>query len=288
MQMAGETARQAGRALQLGDADRIRAALPGGAFHPAEYAFANLWLFRRVHDYQLLEFPVLHLRGRTYDGKVHALPLSRPDRAEAAAMFETGVDCLYPYGEDGPELAQSLGLDAHFKEADSDYWFRGADMASLSAAKTRRSQARQYEAEHSPVFEEWHAGLAPVALAVLEGWAQDITRPAEETDVAECREAITIAGELGLVGGLVRVGDDPIAFLLASESGDARIVHFAKGRRAHSHAYPWMFSTFAARSEANWINFEQDLGIPGLAQSKRAYGPNNVQPKYRLVKDLRI
>lgn len=277
-----------GRALRMSDRGRLEAALHFCGFSPAEYCFANLWLFRKVHEYRIVEEPVPYLRGRTYDGLVHALPLTRPTQAVAETLFEEGVDCLYPYGEHGPELAGLLNLVAGFNPADSDYWYRAADLAGLSAAKMRRSQARLYAEEHAPTFHDWSADLAGDAIAVLDGWADDVGRPSERTDVAECREAIAMAEDLDLQGGVVRVDGEPVAFLLASAADNARIVHFAKGRRAHSGAYPWMFAQFADRCGAEWINFEQDLGIPGLAQSKRAYGPARHQPKYRLRKSLRI
>ncbi len=277
-----------GRPLELADAVRIKAALPSGVFVPSEYCFANLWLFREIHGYRLVENPVPHVRGTTYDGQVHALPLDELTGDLAAALLAGDVDCLYPYGENGPEEAERLGLAASDNPADSDYWYAAAELAELVGAKTRRQQMRAFSKAHSPEYVRWHDGLAEEALVVLDGWARDITRPAADTDVAECREAIALAEELGLEGGLVRVGNKPVAFLLASRAGTARILHFAKGRRAYDGCYPWLFATYAARCGGNWMNFEQDLGIDGLAQSKRAYAPHRIKSKYRLRKCLHI
>lgn len=285
---AVQSSLQRGRPLTRDDADHIRASLPTGAFSPAEYAFANIWLFRQVHRYRYAEDPIPHIRGLTYDGAIHAMPISAVDGDAADALFADGIDCLYPFGEEGPELGRQLGCEVEYRDADSDYWFCADAMAKLSAAKTRRSQARIYFEQNRPSFESWHAGLAEAAHEILEGWSHDVTRAAEQTDLHECREAIVLADWLGLEGGVVWVGSTPVAFLLASVSANARVVHFAKGRRAHSHAYPWMFATYARQSGALWLNFEQDLGIQGLAQSKRAYRPARIQPKYRLIRGLSV
>ena len=194
-----------------------------------------------------------------------------------------GVECVYPLGTDAGEIAAPLGLTLTHDPADSDYWYAGPDMAALARSGMRRTQARRFADENDPVWQSWSPALGGEALTVLDGWSRDVARAPQGTDVAECREAIALADELSLEGGLVRTGGgEPVAFLLASRAGDARVVHFAKGRRAHSHAYPWMFARYAASSGAAWLNFEQDLGNLGLAQSKRAYAPARLQPKYRL------
>jgi hypothetical protein len=273
-----------GRPVDLADAAHLAALCSSNPFQPSEHLFANLWLFRERHRYRLHEGPVPHLRGVTYDGIVHALPLGRLDRAAATALFADGVQCLFPYGSDGPGEGERLGLQATCLDADSDYWFESAALARLAGAKQRRSQVALYGRQQAPVFESWQATAKEEALAVLEGWAADVGRSPGQTDLSECREAIALAEILQLEGGLVRTAaGECVAFLLASRSGDTRVVHFAKGRRAHSAAYPFMFSSYAAQCGAAWVNFEQDLGNAGLAQSKRAYAPHHRQPKWRLV-----
>jgi hypothetical protein len=276
-----------GRPLLLSDREQIDRALSSCAeMAPSELSFANLYLFRDRHDYALVAEPVPHVTGTTYDGERHALPLVPVDAAIARALLGAGVDCVYPVGSEGPALAEEAGLGVRHVDADSDYWFDGQQLSSLVKAKQRRAQARSFEAEHAPRFEPWQAGLAGEALQVLDGWLADVGRTAEATDFDACREAIGLADAIGLEGGLVRIASgEPVAFVLASRRGDAvRILHFAKGRRAYSAAYPWMFSTYAQQCGARLFNFEQDLGNPGLAQSKRAYAPIARAPKYRLYR----
>lgn len=276
--------RDDGRALALADRAAIDRALGGGSFPPAEHAFANLWLFRDRHDYSVHDDPIPHLRGTTYDGVRHALPLAPIDAAAARALLRD-VDCLYPIGNDGRALAATLGLAIEHYPADSDYWYDAAALATLAGARTRRQQAAAFAEACSPVALRWSPALVDEARTILDGWAKDVARTAPDTDARECHEALVLAASLGLDGVLVRTGQgEPVSFLLASASADgaAHTVHFAKGRRATSGAYPWMFAHYARSSGATWLNFEQDLGKPGFAQAKRAYAPIRHQPKYRL------
>jgi hypothetical protein len=273
-----------GRPLELSDRSRISGLLSDTGRAPSEHCFANLFLFRERHRYNLCETPVPHVRGLTYDGVIHALPLAPVDAEVARGLFESGVDCLFPIGTGAEVLAGALELVAWAVDADSDYWYDGPTMATLSGAKQRRAQARAYEAEHAPRLESWTSALVADAEAILDGWLADVQRRTEDTDVVECAEAIRLADVLGLEGALVRTaGGIPVAFLLASVTADgSRVIHFAKGRRAHSGAYPWLFCHYAKQTRALKLNFEQDLGNPGLAQSKRAYAPIDRVQKFRL------
>ena len=210
------------------------------------------------------------------------MPL-RPLTPAGAQEMLARADCLYPVGEEGPLIASRLGLACDWREADSDYVYDAARLAILAGAKAKRAQARGF-AITGPSLAPLDASETPAAQAVLEGWLADVARPAAATDHAACLEALAERERLGLDGLLVRLADgSPAAFLLSSRSADGgRIVHFAKGRRAHPGAYPWMFARFAERVETGRINFEQDLGAPGFAQAKRAFAPVARLRKHRL------
>ena len=41
----------------------------------SEYSFANLYLFRHDHDYEVLFDKELFIKGRTYDGRTYIMPV---------------------------------------------------------------------------------------------------------------------------------------------------------------------------------------------------------------------
>jgi uncharacterized protein len=151
--------------------------------------------------------------------------------------------------------------------------------------RVRRAEGLAFADGFRPQYEPWSTGVAKDAQAVLEGWLTDVGRAVGDTDFDECSEAISQVGELGLEGALVRTGQgEAVAFLLASRRDDGiRVIHFAKGRRACAGAYPWLFAHYAQASGAKLLNFEQDLGNAGLAQSKRSYRPIERRKKWRMV-----
>jgi uncharacterized protein len=273
------------RQVCLADRERIERALGLGGVVPSEYCFANIYLFRERHNYRFMEGPVPHLRGTTYDGATHALPLIPLDATALAELAQSGIDCIYPLSLKPPDGLVLSGWRREFVEADSDYWYDGAAMAEMRFTKARRAEGLAFAAEFHPRYEPWSAALSVEASAALEGWLADVGRAVGDTDFDECREAISLVSELGLEGALVRTGGgEAAAFLLASRRDDGvRVIHFAKGRRSYSGAYPWLFAHYARESGAKLLNFEQDLGNPGLAQSKRSYRPIELRKKWRLV-----
>ncbi|MDQ8757606.1 phosphatidylglycerol lysyltransferase domain-containing protein [Sphingosinicella sp. LHD-64] len=248
----------------------------------SEYSLANLLLFRERHAYRFHETPIPHVRGITYDGEHHALPLAPLDAA-ACALLLGEADCIGPLGDEAPGLADAFGLRCDWRDADSDYVYDTDRMAVLAGAKAKRAQARAFEREQRPQARRLDASTVTLAEAVLEGWRGDVGRSDDDTDCHECREALRLRDVLGLEGLVVTISGDPVAFLLSGPAADgSRIVHFAKGRRAFSAAYPWMFARHAAAIGRGRINFEQDLGRPGFAQAKRAFAPVARLRKYRL------
>ena len=263
------------------DLRRLAKLLAAAPRAPSEYSLANLVLYRTRHDYRLVDGDLPFILGETYDGERHALPLCPLDVATADRLLEH-ASCIYPLGEGEAQALCAAGafrIDAC--DADADYVYDAAQLASLRAARVKRAQAAKF------------AGLDPrlapfdavSAHQVLAGWIADASRGPDHADARECAEAIERAAELELEGVSVFLQDIPVGFLLAGPARQGeRTVHFAKGRRAHAGVYPWMFARFAGLAGADRLNFEQDLGNPGLAQSKRALAPMGRISKFRLRK----
>ncbi len=261
---------------------RLRPLLAATASPLSEYSLANLVLFTGRHDYSFHDDPIPHVRGTTYDGARHAMPLAPFDRAVCEKLLQD-VDCIGPLGEDAPDRARAWGFSCDWNDADSDYVYDAARLAALTGAKAKRAQARAFEREHRPELIDLDDATTPLAQVVLDGWRSDVARTDDTTDYLECREALLLRVSLALDGVIVTAAGIPVSFLLSGPAANgSRIVHFAKGRRAFPGAHPWMFARYAARVGTGWINFEQDLGKPGFAQAKRAFAPTTLLRKYRM------
>lgn len=274
-----------GRPIAASDIDLLRE-LTGALGSPlSEVCAANLYLFREVHRYRLIDDAIV--TGRTYDGEDHFLPLTRLPDAELADIARAGLS-LYPVTRADAEAVDRLGLEAVSNPDDSDYVFKASDLATLSGPerKARRNLRTQFRRASQPRDEPFGPQHAADALAVLDAWLADVDQPWSQTDYVACREAIALFQPLGLVGMMSYAGGGEAAgFLLCGRLGDgSAAIHFAKGRRAYPGVFAHLFSRFAELNADQFqlLNFEQDLGKPGFRQAKRSYGPARLLEKCRL------
>jgi len=126
---------------------------------------------------------------------------------------------------------------------------------------------------------------ADAARQVLQGWMAQKGKAHGEADETACIEAIANAAVFGLEGFVHFAGDQPVGFVLAQElQPGVFVMRFAKGLDSHVGIYPYMFQHFCRHfaRPVRWLNFEQDMGLPGFRRSKRSYGPAGLISKLRL------
>lgn len=88
--------------------------------------------------------------------------------------------------------------------------------------------------------------------------------------------------EMNISGGLIKIQDTPIAFTLGEPlSQDTFDIHFEKADENIQGAYPMINREFVSRhlQEYTYVNREEDLGLPGLRQSKLSYVPDILYEK---------
>ena len=91
--------------------------------------------------------------------------------------------------------------------------------------------------------------------------------------------------ELELEGLLLQDGDEVLAFTLASRFGeDTFDVHFEKARADVQGAYTAINREFARYlrekyPQLQFLNREEDMGIPGLRKAKESYLPHHLTEK---------
>lgn len=256
---------------------------------PSEFAFANLYLFRRVHAYRYLpgEYPCIS--GRAYDGTRHLLPLFdlaqlRP--RQAGALLH-GYDCFFPVAE---RTLRQLDPNAFLwwdNRDDADYRYEAELFRSFpgTALRGKRAQLKRFAAHEDVRAVPYGAGWRADALAVLGGWMQEKGKARGEADEIACMEALQHAAVLRLQGFVYFVGRSPAGFVLGEQiAPQLCVIPFAKGLAQFEGVYPFMFQHVAThwKPPIRWINFEQDLGMPNFRRSKSSYVPHTLVRKYRV------
>lgn len=254
----------------------------------SDYAFSNLYLFRHAHAYRYLPGALPCIKGITYDGASHLLPLFDPGQATADQLAEllSGHDCLFPVAEPMLACLDPGRFCWSDLAADADYVYPAENFRSYRGEllRKKRNLMRQLLATSTIVARPMTDDTVGDALAVLDAWLRDKDKHAGDADDSACREALRQHAQHGLEGQVYYADGVPAGFFLAQPFSPAvAVMRFAKGNDAYKGIYQYMFHHYCiSRPGLQWLNFEQDLGMANFRQTKRSYQPSAMLRKFRV------
>ncbi len=275
--------------LGLQHKDTLRPLLSNAKAGLSEYTFANLYLFRANHDYEVVSDKYLFIRGRSYDGKTYLMPtrdVRTMDRDGYADLLKT-VDFLFPIPEEWLSAFPPSVFDATFRDGDRDYVYTVEKMSTYKGRNLHKKRnllaqfLKLYSHEAMPLTNN----RLDQARFILEDWQASSNMNIADTDYAACREALDRYDELVLCGGIYYADNEPAGFVLGEEVNDETFVlHFAKARVRFKGIYQFMFNNFAKilPPKYKYLNLEQDLDKENLRVFKSSYVPDLMLRKARV------
>jgi hypothetical protein len=255
----------------------------------SEYCFANLYLFRESHGYEVLSDGELFIKGRTYDGFTYLMPTAPATTLDPVRLKARlrEVDFLFPVPEEWLGAFSPAEFEVSFHEGDADYLYTVEKMSTLAGRKLHKKRnllkqfVETYRHEALPLTD----AHVDDARSILDAWQKDTDLDADQTDFGPCREALDRYEELLLCGGIYYADGEPAGFVLGEEVNDETFVlHFAKGRTKFKGVYQFMFNTFAKilPPKYKYLNLEQDLDKENLRIFKSSYVPDAMLKKARV------
>ena len=169
----------------------------------------------------------------------------------------------------------------------ADYVYRVSDLAELNGRRyaKKRNKIKQCLKNHTCEYIPITPDLIKECEDMQENWcsARDCGR-----NPGLCNEANAIAEtfahfrSFGLIGGAVRVNGEIQAYAIAEELHPGTAVwHFEKAM-AHIPGLGQLINHWFSRyglTDFEYVNREQDLGVPGLRQAKKSYFPHHMVEK---------
>lgn len=163
-----------------------------------------------------------------------------------------------------------------------NYIYKASDLALLAGRRysKKRNLLSQAAREYAWTAEPVTADNIRECLAVvgdIECSRLVLENGNLEQDICAVRSVVNQFSRLALEGVLVRVEGGPAAFaLFETQSPDTAVVHFEHAVRSYKGIYQ-VVNQAAANAILErgfaFINREEDLGDPGLRQSKESYHP---------------
>lgn len=251
----------------------------------SEMSFAGLYLFRETHRYQisLVDDSIVCVSGDDDGSPFFMLPFGLPNVNVLRELFERFGE-MKAVSETYVEELRGIGATVVEDRDNFDYLYDRQKMADLpgSALHKKRNLVNafinNYTYQGRPLLDEY----LPDALKVLDDW-RGHREDAGDYDAA--REGLERMDELQLCGGIYYVEGVPAAYSLGEENacGSSFVVHFVKADSQYKGIYQFVNQCFSAilPDKYSTINWEQDLGNPGLRQAKESYKPIGFVKKFR-------
>ncbi len=265
-----------------------------------EYAFVDIYIWKRVGNTQIARFEDFVILRSDYDGKniFYQFPSGKGD-------IKRPIDAILEYakGDEKPPVITSIPTSeiGRLKELypdyfeitnprdASDYVYLSSDLADLPGRKFQKK--RNHCSRFERMYPDWqfHEITEQTLDAVCEfnsRWRtfyenEDSTGVQMEQVAVE--QALRHYEELRLKGGLITVGGEVVAFSFGSPLGNEFVTHVEKASYDVSGAYN-IINREMARAFGRgykYINRENDVGDEGLRTAKLSYNPVFLLDKLR-------
>lgn len=282
------------RPLALGDRDSLQEVFRQLQPQVSELSFANLYLFRSAHRYELSSLEgSLVIFGCGYRGEPYFLPPVNGDAGGSARLLLTEGGTLY--GADEQFVASHLQGEAFSVSEDRDncdYLYLREELATLPGNRFHKKKNRinYFISRHNPVVEVYGAAHLAGARQLLQEWQrvhEAVPGSTLHHELEATREGLDLAGTLGLEGVVVLLEGVVVAFALGEQlNRDTAVCHFEK-TNPFMEGLGQLINREFSRSlpdSCSYINREQDLGEAGLRSAKMSYHPVSLVKKFRVTR----
>ena len=286
--------------LDLSDKARFDEILMNCGHRGCEYTFVNLFLWGRQKAAFVADRLVLQSQ---FDRQcVYPFPVGHGDLKEAldaiiADARERGIPCyLSSLRPEECEIIEELYPGSFSFHMARDYFDYVYDINGLADLKGRKYQKKR---NHLNNFRKANPDIAFVPIdevdpkeleSMLEQWYIRRTEANPEMDYhleqVAIGRAMRFRRELGFEGLVLLVDGKIAAFAMGSRMNeDTFDIHFEKALDTIDGAYAAINCEFARylRSkypQLQYLNREDDMGIPGLRKAKLSYNPHHLVVKF--------
>jgi hypothetical protein len=256
--------------------------------HPlSEFSFANLFLFRKVHHYEVIQNEKdLFIKGKTRDGVTFIMLTSPPQcyKIEGIRNALQEAEILFPVPDEWLPHFKMYMTDATYLNEDSDYLFTVTKLALYPGRhlSKKRNLVKQLQTNYTIESKPLLMKHTNEAIQVLNCCREE---QKGNNDYESCMEAIQNLHTLKLQGRMVYLNGKPAGFTIGEKiSTDSYAVHFCKGSHNIKGLHQYLYQSLAQSlmNSCSWINIEQDLGIPSFRAAKHSYQPDRYIRKWRL------
>ena len=269
----------------------------------SEYTFANLYVWRNTLNVQIsLLYENICVQMNDFHGTKIFAPFI------GGQLLKAAIDACLNYAKREwkdvtfglftqeqlevfklyyPTANIALDRDA------SDYLYKVTDLIALRGKKYdgKRNHIKRFKKEFPYTYETMEAKHLDGCHQLLEKWYHQHCDTWHcslnlRSETEACREALKNYKALGLVGGIIDVNKQIVAFSLGEElNKETAVIHFEKSDQDFPGLPSVINNEYVSHEWADYplVNREEDLGEPGLRVSKLSYNPVQILDKYYIT-----
>ena len=261
-----------------------------------DFAFANMYSWRFLYDseYAIQDqflFIRFYIERKERKRLAYMFPVGKGDPRQAIHTIEKDAEAhnhpLLILGVTPEEKKTLISLfPNHFNYTPErnyyDYIYLRDDLITLSGKKfqPKRNHINKFKKQYDYTYLPVNHDIIPECKKLEQVWYEANKDEANSENLCHERCSMHFAMEhfdaLNLLGGVVVVNDKIIAFTYGSPINQETFgVHVEKADIRYEGVFSVICQEFAKHIPEKYIyiNREEDLGIPGLRQSKLSYHP---------------
>lgn len=284
----------------LSDKQWVKQALEKSQYWGCEYSFGNIFLWSNAYQTRIAQYKNFFLSKSGTDRYCYCFPAGEGDLADAIRQIYEDAQkcgksfCMYGVTKQAIAMLEQImpnSFDYTPGRNDFDYIYTSDDLIHLSGKKyhSKRNHIARFIRENQWSYEDITESNIPECRAFNARWAEekgsDITSGIL-TELQMVDKAFDNFAALGLIGGLLRVDGEIVAYTFGEEiTPDIFCVHVEKALAQVNGAYPMINREFAERKlhSYRYINREEDVGVEGLRKAKLSYHPSILLEKHLAV-----
>lgn len=164
-----------------------------------------------------------------------------------------------------------------------DYLYKREDLVNLKGKKyhSKRNHISIFDKTYNWVYEDITRENFDEVLEFSKEWYNENKNDSLKAELQGLKKIFNYFDYLGAKGGLIRVDGKIVAYTLGTPiNKNVFDINFEKALKNYNGAYTVINREFASRLTTEYINREDDIGIPGLRKAKMSYYPSKLLKKY--------
>ena len=278
------------RSLELKDLTLVKEFLRRYPSQVSEITFTNLFIWRISRPLTIAETEdtIFFLTDKEW---VFGPPIGKISPLAAVKSFGRKINGFVRIPEETAEILCDEGLEVISDRDNADYVYRVSDLAKLEGRKyhKKRNLIKQCLEHYQCQYEDITPKNILECINMQERWCKvrecDLD-PGLCHEFHAIREAFRHFGLFSLIGGVIRVDGIIQAYAVGEElAPNTAVWHFEKTMPDIQGLGQLINQWFTLNSLRNFefVNREQDLGIPGLRQAKESYYPDHMVKKFTAI-----